>query len=123
MILIDTSIWIDHIRSPDAIVSQLLADRTVITHAYVIGEIAVGQIRTRIDVLSSLKLLPAARLATTDEVLIFIERHGLFGQGIGYVDAHLLAATKLTRGASLWTRDKRLNEVALRLSIAANPVQ
>jgi predicted nucleic acid-binding protein len=119
VILVDTSIWIDHFRSTDAILVERLNSGQVLTHPFVIGELALGQLRRREAILAEITKLPAAHLAHDDEVLRFVERHSLFGQGIGYVDAHLLASVRLTAGAGLWTRDARLDKAARNLGIAA----
>ncbi|MGH7090858.1 MAG: type II toxin-antitoxin system VapC family toxin, partial [Stellaceae bacterium] len=92
-----------------------------LTHPFVIGEVALGNLRRRAVVLDALSDLPRASTATDLEVLHFIERHALFGRGIGYVDAHLLAGVQLTHGATLWTNDKQLYAVANRLSLAFEP--
>ena len=117
MILADTSVWVDHLRAGDAALAGLLETGTVLGHPFVVGELALGQLRQRDVVLSALADLPQAVVATDDEVLGLITRHGLFGRGIGYVDAHLLAAVRLTAGATLWTRDKRLGGVAGALGV------
>jgi len=119
MILVDTSVWVDHLRRGDAALSRLLDTGSVLTHPFVIGELALGRLRQRGVVLGSLRALPRAETASDPEVLEFVERHALYATGIGYVDAHLLAATRLTPGASLWTRDGRLAAAAERLSLAA----
>ena len=108
MILVDTSVWIDHLRTGDKTLVELLLAKQVLGHPFIIGEIALGHLPERRRILSSLRHLPQAIVASQDEVLNLIERERLFGFGIGYVDAHLLAATRLTEGASLWTRDTRL---------------
>jgi predicted nucleic acid-binding protein len=118
VILVDTSVWVDHLRTGDQMVAELLDAGRVLVHPFVIGELALGHLRQRRMVLNSLRDLPQADIATDQEVLTFIEGHALAGLGIGYVDGHLLAATKLMAGASLWTRDKRLSEVAERLGLA-----
>lgn len=119
MILVDTSVWVDHLRVGDKTLAGLLDRGSVLAHACVIGELALGDLRQRDLVLATLQDLPQASVATDREVLHFIGQHALFGLGIGYVDAHLLAAVRLTAGAALWTRDKRLLGVADRLGIAA----
>jgi predicted nucleic acid-binding protein len=118
VILVDTSIWIDHFRRGDERLATLLNQGQVLIHSYVIGELALGNMRLRRQLLRELQELPRARVATEQEVLFFIERLGLFGQGIGYVDAHLLAAARLTEGTTLWTRDRRLSNVSTRLGLA-----
>ncbi|MEO9132069.1 MAG: type II toxin-antitoxin system VapC family toxin [Sphingomonas sp.] len=118
MILVDSSVWIDHLRSKDSLLVGLLNDAQILAHPFVIGELALGSLARRDLVLGALRDLPQAASAKDEEVFAFIEQHSLFGLGIGYVDAHLLAATLLS-GAQLWTRDRRLREVAQRLRIAA----
>ncbi len=120
MILVDTSVWIDHFRRNDPSLAVLLEGGRVLTHPFVIGELALGALKQRNVILNALQDLPRANIATDDEALSFIARHSLFGQGVGYIDAHLLASARLTPGASLWTRDKRLRALAERLSIEAN---
>ena len=119
MILVDTSVWVDHLRAGDRTLVGLLDTGRVLSHAFVTGELALGDLRQRDLVLATLQDLPQASVATDREVLRFIGQHELFGLGIGYVDAHLLAAVRLTAGAALWTRDKRLLGVAERLGLAA----
>jgi predicted nucleic acid-binding protein len=92
----------------------------VITHPFVVGELALGHLRQRETVLSALQDLPQATAATNAEALAFIERNALSGFGVGYVDAHLLASTRLSAGSALWTRDGRLTEVATQLGLAWN---
>ncbi len=118
MILLDTSVWIDHLRQSDAQVVSLLQSDLVLVHPFVIGELACGNLKSRSTILELLGTLPQVRVAQEHEVLFFIDRHKLMGLGIGYIDAHLLAATVLTEGAKLWTRDKRLHQLAQRLGLA-----
>ena len=119
MILVDTSVWIDHLRSGDPQLTALLANGSVLAHAFVIGELALGTLRQPAVVIASLNGLPKAVKAGDSEVLQLIEERKLAGLGIGYVDAHVLASALLTAGTSLWTRDKRLKAVAAHLSLAA----
>lgn len=118
MILVDTSVWIDHFRAADQQLVALLSHNEVLSHPFVIGEIALGSIARRVDVLRYLSNLPSSTPATSDEVLIFIERHKLANTGLGYVDAHLLASVALTPGSALWARDKTLRATATRLGLA-----
>ncbi|MHB1518633.1 MAG: type II toxin-antitoxin system VapC family toxin [Acidimicrobiales bacterium] len=120
MILVDTSIWIDHLRVGDDDLAVLLEHRSVLGHPWVAGELALGRLSAREELLSLLANLPQAEVAGYAEVMILIERRQLYGRGIGYVDTQLLAATLLSDGATLWTRDKRLSIVAEDLGIAAN---
>jgi predicted nucleic acid-binding protein len=118
VILVDTSIWIAHFRAADEALGRRLATQNVMTHPFIIGELAVGQLRQRDIILAELHRLPRSETASDSEVLHFIDQERLTGLGIGYMDAHLLAAVRLTRGATLWTRDRRLAEVADRLGLA-----
>ncbi|MDP3134760.1 MAG: type II toxin-antitoxin system VapC family toxin [Burkholderiaceae bacterium] len=118
MILLDTSVWIDHLRQGNAQGASVLETGLVLSHPFVIGELACGQLKARAEILGLLAALPQALVAQEQEVLFFIERHSLMGRGIGYIDAHLLTATALTEGARLWTRDKRLDALARELEIA-----
>jgi predicted nucleic acid-binding protein len=117
VILLDTSIWIDHLRASDATAEALLQSRQVLLHPFIVGELALGNLRQRDVILGSLQTMPQAIVATDDEVFHLISTNRLFGLGIGYVDAHLIAATRLTAGARFWTRDKRLLSVAERLGL------
>lgn len=123
MILADTSVWVDHLRQGDGTLAGLLEAGQVVTHPFVIGEIALGTLRRRQLVVESLQDIPAASVATDAEVLRFIDAHVLSGCGIGYIDAHLLAATRLTADTQLWTRDRRLLHAAERLGLAAGALR
>lgn len=118
MILVDTSVWVDHLRAGDAALAVLLNRSQVLMHPFVLGELACGNLRNRGEVLRLLKDLPQAPVASDEEVLFFIECKALMGQGIGYVDAHLLAAVTLDSSTRLWTRDRRLRSVAEALELA-----
>jgi predicted nucleic acid-binding protein len=118
VILVDTSVWVDHLPAEDQTLAGLLDRGMVLAHPFVIGELALGVLRQRQLILDALSDLPQASVATDAEVLQFIDRDHLFGRGIGYIDAHLLAAVRLTTGAALWTHDKRLHHVAERLGLA-----
>ncbi len=120
MILVDTSVWVDHLRTRDKTLVHLLDTKQVLTHPFVLGELALGNLRRRGVILGSLRVLPQATFAAEHEVLHFIDQHRLFGIGIGYVDVHLLAAARLTPATTLWTRDKRLRAAASKLSLMAN---
>jgi predicted nucleic acid-binding protein len=120
MILADTSVWVDHLRTPDATLDQLLDEERVLSHPFVTGEIAMGSHRERDSVLASLLNLPQAIIAKDDEVLKFITLHRLHGSGIGYIDTHLLVAARLTQDAMLWTRNKRLMAAAEAQGVAFN---
>jgi predicted nucleic acid-binding protein len=118
MILVDTSVWIDHLRVGDEGLVTLLDSAQVLCHPFVVGELACGNLRNRGEALTLFGELPRVAVATDAEVLYFIEQHGLMGRGIGYIDAHLLAAVSLAGPARLWTRDKRLGAVATDLGLA-----
>lgn len=118
MIVVDSAIWIDHLHTTDRHLGKLLADRHALMHAFVLGEIALGSLRDRATFIEIASQLPQAPLAETAEVLNLIASAALGGSGIGYVDAHLLASTLLIPNGTLWTRDKRLHAVAMRLQIA-----
>jgi len=120
MILADTSVWIDHIRRNDLRMRALLEERSILMHPHVLGEIALGNLRNRAEVLEFLQGLPQLIVADDAEVLLLIDRQALEGSGIGYVDAHLLASIKLVAGSKLWTRDKQLARVAVRMAVAAD---
>lgn len=119
MILVDTSVWIDHLNASDAMLASLLGQERVLTHPYVIGEISLGSLRNRKVVLEALLDLPRAPIATPEETFYLIEHEGLFNRGIGYVDTSLLASARLRPGMSIWTRDRRLRKVADELGLAA----
>lgn len=121
MILVDTSVWVDHFRRGDNGLADQLAAGMVLTHPFVIGELALGNPRQRDVVLDALADLPPAQVATDAEALRFIARHGLAGNGVGYIDVHLLAAARLTPGANLWTGDRRLHGLAAKLGLAFQP--
>lgn len=118
MILVDTSVWVDHLRRGDTQLAELLEGGGVVIHPFVVGEIACGTLADRPLILELLQALATVVVADNDEALGFIERHGLYGKGIGFIDVHLLASVALTAGASLWTRDKRLHSVAEELGLA-----
>ncbi len=118
MILVDTSVWVDHLRRGDAELARLLERGQVLMHPFVVGEIACGSLADRDVTLQLLQQLPMAAVAEPDEALGFIELRGLHGKGIGWVDVHLLASTALSDGARLWTRDKRLHDAAEALGCA-----
>ena len=122
MILVDSSVWIDHLRRADEVLTDLLDRKQVVTHPFIIGELALGHLRPRNVVLSALQDLDRVIVAHDDEVMRLVEQERLFGRGLSYVDVHLLAAVRLTPETSLWTRDKRLLAAAARLSLAARVV-
>jgi predicted nucleic acid-binding protein len=118
LILVDTSVWVEHLRSGDLDLAALLERGGVVMHPFVIGEIACGSLARRDSILELLGQLPTAAVAEADEVLGFITRHSLHGKGIGYVELHLLASVVLTPAGRLWTHDKRLHAAAAELGCA-----
>ena len=117
MTLVDTSVWVNHLRSNDTVLEALLEDNQVLMHPMVVGDLAWGNLPDREYVLDLLKELPQIPVADHDEVLFFIEQNRLMGRGVGYVDAHLLAAVSLHGSARLWTTDRRLREAAGELGL------
>lgn len=122
MILVDTSVWIDHLRSSEPELVSALNAGQILMHPFVVGELACGKLRNRQELLSLLRNLPEAPVATQDQALSFIDQHRLMGRGIGYIDAHLLAATALGPSTRIWTRDKRLTNLAIDLNLNFVPV-
>lgn len=122
MILVDTSVWIDHLRGHDKDLARLLGGGQVLAHPFVVGELALGNLANRDTVLRALEGLPRAQFATDSEVQQLITAEKLFGTGIGYIDAHLLASVRLSPGALLWTRDKRLSAVSAELGLNVQPL-
>jgi predicted nucleic acid-binding protein len=120
MILVDTSIWIDHLHKNDTDLVRLLSSNGVATHSMVIGELALGTLRDRALVLEILDNLPRATDATHDEAMLLVNKEALYGRGLSLVDVHILAASLLTPGTSLWTRDKRLKSAAQSLGVSAD---
>jgi len=119
MILVDTSVWINHLRNNDPHLVRLLTKNSVLGHPFVRGELALGNLRQREEILTALDNLPQAPVVFTNEVNYFIEKLALYGLGIGLIDVHLLASTRLLGNARLWTQDKRLLAAASRLNLAA----
>jgi len=116
MVLVDTSVWVDHLRRGMVGLDLPLSEGQVLCHPFIIGELACGNLKNRTDILSLLRTLPGVRSAEDDEVLQFIEKHRLMGKGLGYIDAHLLASSFLSH-APLWTLDKRLGDAAATLGV------
>ena len=117
MVLVDTSIWVTHFREGDRHLEALLLDAAVMCHPFIVGELACGNLRNRNEILSLLQALPIAPIIEFDEFLYFVDRNQLMGRGIGFVDVHLLASSQLA-GIPLWTSDKKLMSVAIKLDLA-----
>ena len=117
MVLVDTSVWVNHLREGNAKLKKLLNKGQVMCHRFVIGEIACGNIKNRTEILTLLQRLPVATPAKHEEVMEFIETYKLMGFGLGYIDVHLCASARLT-AIPLWTFDKKLNEIANGLRIS-----
>jgi len=116
MILVDTSVWVEHLRTGSGRLSALLGDGQVLGHPLVIGELACGTLRNRQEILSLLRTLPQAAVAEQEEILNFLEVQRLYGRGLGWVDVSLLASAVLT-SCALWTLDKPLRRIAGALSL------
>lgn len=120
MMLVDTSVWIDHLRRSNPVLAAHLGEDAVLCHPFIVGELACGNLQRRREILPLLSALPEATLADQREVLVFIESNRLMGSGIGWVDAHLLCSARLT-GVGMWTFDRRLAKVADAIGVAARP--
>ena len=117
MVLVDTSVWVAHLRDGTIGLEERLEEGEVVCHPFIVGELACGNLKNRSEVLSLLQALPQAVLAEDEEVIQFIENHRLMGKGLGYIDVHLLASANLMK-APLWTIDRHLNEVCSKMGLA-----
>ncbi len=117
MVLVDTSVWVAHLRQGAIRLEALLNEGRVVCHPFIVGELACGNLKNRSEILVLLQALPQAIRAEHEEVMRFIENYRLMGKGLGYIDMHLLASALLTK-VPLWTLDKKLNEVAVKLELA-----
>jgi predicted nucleic acid-binding protein len=116
MVIVDTSIWVTHLRQGSRQLEKLLMDAEVMCHPFIIGELVCGNLKNRNEIISLLQSLPMAPTIEFDEFLFFIDRNHLMGKGVGFVDVHLLASAQLT-GIPLWTADKRLKSAADQLQV------
>ena len=116
MVLVDTSVWINHLHTGNPKLKILLLETAVFSHPFIIGELACGNIKNRKEVFSLLGTLPTSLEVTSKEFHYFVEHNKLMGKGIGFVDIHLLASARLSR-ILLWTEDKNLKKVARRLNL------
>ncbi|MBW2144601.1 MAG: type II toxin-antitoxin system VapC family toxin [Deltaproteobacteria bacterium] len=121
MILVDTSIWVAHLRQGSRQLEKLLMDAEVMCHPFIIGELACGNLQNRNEIISLLQSLPITLTIEFDEFLFFMDRNQLMGKGVAFVDVHLLASAQLT-GVPLWTADKRLKSAADQLELSFNPI-
>jgi len=117
VILVDTSVWVEHLRRGSERLAEQLREEAVLCHPFVVGELACGSLKNRQETLHLLRTLPQAPVARDEEALVFIETHRLAGAGLGWVDVHLLASAALGH-ASIWTLDRRMGEVARRLRLS-----
>jgi predicted nucleic acid-binding protein len=111
VVLVDTSVWVSHFRETNDDLVETLNVGEVVCHPFIIGELACGNLKNRANIIALLEALPKALVVDHEELLSFIEARKVMGKGLGYIDAHLLAAALLT-GVSLWTIDKKLDKVA-----------
>jgi hypothetical protein len=111
MILVDTSVWVSHLREGNSKLEQYLNKGEIVTHPFVIGELACGSIKNRNEILSLLDALPKTEILTDEEVMLFIEKNNLMGKGLGLIDIHLLASAILSE-AAIWTLDAKLKQEA-----------
>ena len=116
MVLVDTSVWVSHLRDGSVGLENLLNDGEVLCHPFIVGELACGNLKNRDQILIYLQSLPMTTLAEDGEVLKFIENHQLMGKGLGYIDVHLVAAAVLT-DVPLWTFDKILDKITKKIGI------
>ena len=116
MVLVDTSVWVVHLRNGNIGLETLLNEGHVVCHPFIVGELACGNLKNRAEILSLLQALPMATQVEHEEVMKFIEDHTLMGKGLGYIDIHLIASAILTE-IPVWTVDKKLNEISSKLGI------
>ena len=117
MVLVDTSVWINHLRNSNKYLEKLLFDGEVVCHTYIIGELACGNLKNRKEIISLFQSLPTVTVVEFREYLYFIEKNQLSGKGLGFVDIHLLASAKLNQ-VPLWTADKKLEVAATDLDLS-----
>jgi hypothetical protein len=120
MILADTTIWVDHFRSANDKLRELLEDERIAMHPFIVAELALGSLKQRRVQLEALDDMPAVPVAQLREVRQMIETRSLYSRGIGLTDAHLIASCLIHPPTRLWTNNKRLAEIAETLGIAAN---
>ncbi len=118
MVLVDTSVWIDHFRKSNQRLIRILENQLVVVHPFIIGELALGSIKNRSDVLNMLGSLPSTPVVREYDILQMIEDRRLFASGIGYTDAHILASALIASDIRIWTHDKRLHTISENLGVA-----
>jgi predicted nucleic acid-binding protein len=116
MVLVDTSVWVEHLRYGSFGLESLLNNGSVVSHLFIVGELACGNLTNRVEILTLLQALPLANHAEHEEVMHFIEDYSLMGKGLGYIDMHLLVSAILTK-VPIWTLDKKLKEVSSKLGL------
>ena len=117
MVIVDTSIWVSHLRKSLPLLEKLLLNAEVVCHSFIIGELACANIKNRKEFLSLIQTLPMAPIIDLDEFIYFVDQNKLMGRGIGFIDIHLLASARLSE-SPLWTLDKKLKSVAKELNVA-----
>jgi len=117
MVLVDTTVWVAHLRDRNAVLADLLSDGLILMHSFIVGELACGNLKDRAGIISDLIALPAARRAADSDVLQLLEQRKLWGRGLGWVDVHLLASALLSH-CRFWTLDKKLGRVASELGLS-----
>ncbi|MDP4026044.1 type II toxin-antitoxin system VapC family toxin [Methylobacterium sp. NEAU 140] len=122
MIIVDTNVWIDHLRASEPLLVDLMREMLQRVHPYVVGELMLGNVSQHLDFMATLEEMPQADVAEHREVLDLIVTHQIYGLGIGYVDAHLLASAKLMPGSRIWTRDKRLASICDQFGVSFQPL-
>jgi predicted nucleic acid-binding protein len=116
MVLVDTSVWVSHLRLGNPKLQEMLQEGKVVSHPFIIGELTCGNISNRVEIISLMQSLPMLDIVEHEELLLFIEHNKMMGTGLGFVDVHLMAAAILA-GIPLWTQDKKLRQACSRLSI------
>jgi predicted nucleic acid-binding protein len=116
MVLVDTSVWVKHLRSGSIGLESLLNKGRVVCHPFIVGELACGNLSNRSEILSLLQALPLVNHAEHEEVMHFIENYSLMGKGLGFIDMHLIVSALLTK-VPIWTLDKKLKEVSSKLGL------
>ena len=117
MVIVDTSVWVAHLRGGHRRLEELLHDTQVMCHDFIVGELACGNLKNRREILDLLEALPRTPVLSQEEILYFVEHHALMGTGIGFVDAHLLASAQLSR-VPLWTLDNSLRRITAKLGLS-----